>query len=121
MTTLTSLKVLDLRNNPLGQEAFDVHIPQIVANNPGIDVKHDLLVPRQLSLSSTSGGSVIQPGEGTYIYEDGEIVRLEAQAEPGFVFAGWSGTYATSANPSSITMDRNHTVRANFVESGSGQ
>ena len=121
LTTLTSLKVLDLRNNPLDQEAFDVHIPQIVANNPGIDVKHDLLVPRQLSLSSTSGGSVIQPGEGTYIYEDGEIVRLEAQAEPGFVFAGWSGTYATSANPSYITMDRNHTVRANFVESGSGQ
>lgn len=121
LTALTSLKVLDLRNNPLEPEAFDVHIPQIVANNPGIDVKHDFLVPRQLSVASTNGGSVVQPGEGIFTYEDGEIIRLEAQAEPGFVFAGWSGTYASSANPSYVTMDRDHTVRANFVESGSGQ
>jgi len=121
LTTLTSLKVLDLRNNPLEQDAYDVHIPQIVANNPGIYVQYDLLVPRRLSLASTTGGSVTEPGEGTFAYEDGEVIRLEAQAQPGFVFVSWSGTFATTANPTHVTMDQDHTVRANFVESDSGQ
>lgn len=121
LTTLTSLKVLDLRNNPLGQEAYDVYIPQIVANNPGIYLQHDLLVPRHLSVTATSGGVVTQPGEGTFAYEDGEIIRLEAQAQPGFVFVSWSGTFATTTNPAYVTMDRDHTVKANFVESDSGQ
>jgi len=68
-----------------------------------------------LHISSTAGGRVTTPGEGAFAYDSGEFVRLEAEAEPGFVFVGWSGTYATGQNPTYLFMDQNHTIRAHFI------
>ena len=70
---------------------------------------------RRLSISATAGGSVVSPGEGQFGFEDGETVRLEAMADPGFKFVGFSGTYSSSENPAFITMDRDHDIQANFV------
>jgi internalin A len=120
LTSLTTLQELDLRNNPLEQEAYDLYLPQIEANNPGIELKHDPLVPCRLTVLSSAGGSAIQPGEGIFTYEQGEIVRLEAQADPGYVFTGWSGTYSSTSNPAYITMNQNNSVWASFAESHSG-
>jgi hypothetical protein len=120
LTALTSLRILDVRENPLEQEAYDLYIPQIEANNPGIDLHHDPLFPRHLTIVSFAGGSVIQPGEGIFTYEQGEIVRLEAQADPGFVFAGWTGSWSSTSNPLDITMNENNTIWANFAVSDSG-
>jgi hypothetical protein len=44
-----------------------------------------------LMTSSTLGGSVESPGEGTFLYPPGETVVLEAKCDPGYEFAGWSG------------------------------
>jgi len=115
LTALTSLKILDLRQNPLSQDAYDVHIPQIRANNPGITVKHDPRVPRQVLISSSSGGAVIDPGEGFFTCEDGEAFCLEARAEPGFVFVNWSGTVWSTDNPLQITANQDHRIQAEFV------
>ena len=115
LSTLTSLGRLDLRNNPLNDEACDVYIPQILANNPGISFKHDPCVFCQLCISSTAGGSVIDPGEGEFAFGQGQFVRLEARADPGFVFLGFSGSYAATDNPTFIPMNQDHEIQAVFA------
>jgi len=115
LTALTSLKILDLRRNPLNPDAYSTHIPQIRANNPDINLEHDPRVPRQLVISSTIGGTVVDPGEGRFTYEDGEIVRLEAKAGPGFVLVNWSGTFWSVDNPIYITLNQDHRIQADFA------
>ncbi|MBN2130526.1 MAG: leucine-rich repeat domain-containing protein, partial [Sedimentisphaerales bacterium] len=116
LSGLTSLDRLDLRDNPLNQEAFDVYLPLITANNPDLQLDHDGgSSVRRLSVSSTAGGSVIAPGEGTFTYDSGATVLLEARADPHFAFSHWSGTHATSQNPMVITMTRDHQIRAHFA------
>ena len=115
LSGFTSLDHLDLRDNPLNQEAYDVYLPLITVNNPGLWLAHDGgSSVRRLSVSSTAGGWVIAPGEGTFTYDSGAIVLLEARADPQFVFSHWSGTYSTSQNPVPITMTRDHQMQANF-------
>ena len=115
LCALTSLMSLNLRNNPLPQEAYDVLIPLIAANNPRIRIEHDLHAERLLSTSSTFGGSVVDPGEGEFLYEHETLVRLEAKPDPGFVFAGWSGTYLMPLNPTYITMNQDYQMHATFL------
>jgi hypothetical protein len=115
LTSLTSLNDLDLANNPLSSEACTVHIPQILANNPGVYVQYDSCSSRRLSISAGVGGTVVSPGEGEFGYEEGETVRVDAVANPGFKFAGFTGTYSSTQSPAFITMDRDHNIQANFV------
>jgi hypothetical protein len=115
LANFTSLSYLDLLNNPLSSEARNVYIPQILANNPGIYLQYDSSTSRRLSTSASPGGSVVDPGEGQFEFDDGDAVRLQAVAKPGFKFAGFSGTYSSLQNPTFITMDRDYEVRANFV------
>ena len=111
---LTALETVDLRINPLNEEAYDIYIPQIIANNPGIWIVHDGSYLRHLSISSTVGGSVVDPGEGEFTYEPRELVWVRAVADPGFVFVNFSGSCFTSRNPTSIEMDQDYQIRANF-------
>ena len=73
-----------------------------------------------LTASSTEGGQVSSPGEGTFTYGDGEVVKLVAVAENGYRFANWAGDVSTIADPSAaattITMNDNCSVTANFYE-----
>jgi internalin A len=114
LASLTSLVYLDLRENPLNDDAFDIHLPQIRANNPGIIIKRSLRHPRDLVILSGAGGVVVNPGEGRFAYEDGEVVRLEAKPDPGFIFARWSGSMASARTPIDLTMDQDHCIQANF-------
>jgi hypothetical protein len=114
LTTLTSLKLLDLRALPLNQEAYDTYIPRIKASNPGVTLYYDKFFAGQLVISSSAGGSVIAPGEGTFAVTFGETWLLEAKAEAGYVFASWSGTRIANQNPLPLKVDGDYTVRANF-------
>jgi outer membrane protein assembly factor BamB len=71
-----------------------------------------------LTMSSTNGGSVTAPGEGTFAYDQGTVVNLMAEADESYRFANWSGDVYTIADveaPSTtITMDANYSVMANF-------
>ncbi len=115
LCSLTSLSRLDLRSNQLNKEAYETHIPQIIANNPGIRFDYDPHYGRSLRVSSTAGGAVIDPGEGEFIYGYDAYVRLEAVANRGFVFAGWSGDLSSTRNPLFITMDQDYQIQANFL------
>ena len=71
-----------------------------------------------LTISSTEGGSVTTPGEGTFTYAEGTVVNLVAEAEGGYHFVNWIGDVGTIANvnnaTTTITMDDNYTITANF-------
>ena len=78
----------------------------------------------QLTISSTGGGSVTVPGEGTRSYDAGTVVELVATPDEGYQFRGWTGDTAQIASPSSastsITMNGNYSVTATFGEEDEG-
>jgi hypothetical protein len=71
-----------------------------------------------LTTSSTEGGSVTEPGEGTHVYEAGTPVSLAAQADEHYHFVGWTGDVTAIGNPqaasTNITMYDSYSVTANF-------
>ena len=76
-----------------------------------------------LTISSTTEGwllcgNVTTPGEGTFIYSSETVVDLVAQAEEGCQFVGWTGDVGTIADvnaaTTTITMDGDYSIRANF-------
>jgi hypothetical protein len=72
-----------------------------------------------LSINSTGGGSVTEPGEGVFPYDGGTAVDLVATPSAGYRFVEWTGDVATIADvdaaSTNITMSGNYSVTANFV------
>jgi len=120
---LTHTHALDLRHNPLNCKACSIVIPQIEANNRHIVICHDACLPcSALTTSSTAGGSVTSPGEGTFEYNDGSVVPVVATASANYHFLNWTGTAVDAskvADPhaagTTVTMDADYTLQANFV------
>jgi len=75
-------------------------------------------VRHTLTISSTAGGSVITPGEGTFTYDAGTIVSLVAMPATGYHFVGWTGDVGAIANinaaSTTITMNGSCSIRADF-------
>ena len=73
-----------------------------------------------LTISSTEGGSVTEPGEGTFTYDADETVSLEASSDDGYQFDGWTGDVDTVADVNkartTITIDADKTIAAAFTE-----
>ncbi len=75
-----------------------------------------------LTVSSGDGGAATTPGEGTFTYPQGTLVAVVATADPGYRFAGWTGTAVTggdvtdpAAASTTVHMHTNFTLIANFV------
>ena len=77
-----------------------------------------------LTVSSTAGGSVTVPGEGTFSYSLGDEISLVAQAVSGYHFTRWSGDVESIADvysaSTTITMDDSYSIVANFSGASSG-
>jgi hypothetical protein len=71
-----------------------------------------------LTIGSTAGGVVTDPGEGTFTYDDGEDVALVAVPDCGYVFDNWTGDTGTiddvNAAATNITMNADYDINANF-------
>jgi alpha-tubulin suppressor-like RCC1 family protein len=71
-----------------------------------------------LTATSTVGGAITMPGEGTFIYDEGSIVNLEVEAEEGYQFVSWSGDVGTigdiHAAYTAIVMQGSYSITANF-------
>jgi len=71
-----------------------------------------------LTISSTQGGSVINPGEGTSIHAASAVVDLVAQPDEGYQFMKWTGNVDTiadiNADSTTITMHDSYSITANF-------
>jgi hypothetical protein len=116
LSSLTALRYVDLRYCPLNDEAYDVYLPQIRANNPEVQIDLDPHRGLMLTLSSTFGGSVVEPGEGEFLYRfEAIFVHLEAVADPGFMFDHWTGSLPITANPTNIYVESDLEFRAHFL------
>ena len=62
----------------------------------------------------TANGSVTK-NPGKTVYKLGQKVVLNAVADDGYEFAGWSEGLSGTDNPATIIMYANHTVIANFI------
>ena len=75
-----------------------------------------------LTISSTEGGTVTAPGEGTgsFTYDEGQVVDLVAEVDEDYHFVNWTGDVGTVANveeaTTTITMRGNYEITANFAE-----
>ena len=71
-----------------------------------------------LEISSTGGGSVVIPGEGTFTYEPGTKVDLIAITDTFYNFVQWTGDVGTITDVNSaatnITMNDDCSITANF-------
>ncbi len=71
-----------------------------------------------LTIASTAGGSVTTPGEGAFLYDEGTVVDLVAEADGGYQFVNWAGDVGTIANVdaaiTTITVNDNYWITANF-------
>jgi len=95
-------------------------------SNCGPLIGRDESVRYNLRVSSTSGGSVTSPGEGTFAYNEGEVINLVATPDagypglPGYQFIEWTGDVGTIANinaaSTTITMNGSYNITANFEE-----
>jgi alpha-tubulin suppressor-like RCC1 family protein len=76
-------------------------------------------VEYDLAISSTTGGSVTTPGEGTFTYGEGTDIDLVAEAEEGYQFIDWTGDMSSIDHvddaTTTITMDDSYSITANFV------
>jgi hypothetical protein len=72
-----------------------------------------------LTIEGTVGGSVTNPGEGTFTYDEGAVVNLAAEAEEGYHFDGWLGNVDTIADvddaTTTITMNGDYFIVADFA------
>jgi len=78
-----------------------------------------------LTVSSTVGGEVTSPGEGSFTYYEGRVVNLVAEAEEGYHFVKWTGDVGTIVSVGSVStilaMDGQYSIVANFApDSGPG-
>ena len=76
-------------------------------------------VTYDLTISSTAGGSVTTPGEGTFYYGEDAVVDLVAEADEGYRFEAWTGNVSTIADvnaaATNITMNSDYEITANFI------
>jgi uncharacterized repeat protein (TIGR01451 family)/uncharacterized repeat protein (TIGR02543 family) len=72
-----------------------------------------------LTISSSAGGSVITPGEGTFTRSAGTVVDLVASPASGYHFVNWTGDVAAVANrnaaSTTITANGDYSITANFA------
>jgi hypothetical protein len=77
-----------------------------------------------LTIYSTSGGSITNPGEGTFTYDTGTVVNLVATPDSGYQFVNWTGDLDeiadVNAASSYITLNDDYSITANFENVGDG-
>jgi uncharacterized repeat protein (TIGR02543 family) len=66
-----------------------------------------------LSTSATNGSISLNPSGGSYA--SGTVVTVTATPNSGYLFGNWSGDLSGSTNPTTITMNANKSVTANFT------
>ncbi len=75
-----------------------------------------------LTVSTSEGGEIATPGDGTLTYDEGTAVTLEALPHTGYRFVEWTGDVDVVADvnaaSTTITVNGNCEVTANFEEVG---
>ncbi len=78
------------------------------------ELRYTLTLTANPTAGGTIGASPAPGGDGKYAY--GTVVTLTASQAAGYSFTSWSGDASGSANPTTVTMNANKSVTANFGE-----
>ncbi|MBN2376896.1 MAG: hypothetical protein JXD22_10870, partial [Sedimentisphaerales bacterium] len=78
-----------------------------VTANFAVDTTYALII------NAPNGSVTKNPDKQTY--NPGETVTLQATASSGYHFTGWSGNLTGAINPTTVTMDAEKSVTANFA------
>ena len=62
-----------------------------------------------------TGGGTTNPAVGSHTYPENEVVTLTATAASGYNFVNWTGDASGTNPPTTVTMDGDKTVTANFA------
>lgn len=65
-----------------------------------------------VSMTPSDGGTISPSADSSY--EQGSQVSLQANPTEAYTFSGWTGTVDTTANPFTITVDKDYNLTANF-------
>ena len=90
-------------------------------DNYSVTANFEQMTPQfDLTISSTAGGNVTEPGEGTFTYDEGTVVDLRVAVEESPRFVNWTGDVDTvadvNASTTTITMDDDYSITANFAQ-----
>lgn len=78
-----------------------------------VDITVDNLTQYTLTTNTVGSGSISSdPSGGTY--DDGTVVELIANPDSGYKFDGWSGDANGASRTTTVTMDSDKSVTANF-------
>ena len=79
---------------------------------PVVGTTHDLTMQ-----VSPGGGGTTDPSVGTHTYDEDAVVDISATPAAGYVFSNWTGGAVDDPNDptTTVTMDADKTVTANFV------
>jgi hypothetical protein len=97
----------------------DVHAAATtITMNGDYSITANFVATYDLTTSSTEGGSVTEPGENTFTYDEGTVVDLIATPGEGYRFVEWTGDVGTIADvnaaTTTITMDGDYSIITNF-------
>jgi uncharacterized repeat protein (TIGR02543 family) len=71
-----------------------------------------------LTIASSGGGSVTDPGEDDFVYGEGQEIHLLAEPNDGYAFTGWTGDVSrvgdVNAADTTVTMEGDYSITANF-------
>jgi len=81
--------------------------------NSNITVEFDPIPTCALTITDVGSGNV-NPGTGNYTC--GTVLTLQATANAGYGFSGFSGDLVSTANPSTITLANNMNITATFTQ-----
>ena len=111
------------KNTPYG-ETFEVEVTDgtldisftAVTDNAKISaIKVVLPDPPTYTLSTVSSNGSIIVDPAREVFAEGTKVSLAAVPDTGYLFSQWGGDLSGSANPETITMDRDKNISATFV------
>jgi len=87
--------------------------PTSVTVNSNLNITANYSVVPTYTLTTTASNGSVAPSSGAY--NQGDLVNLTAEPDPGYKFAGWSGDASGLDNPYALTMDANKSITATFA------
>ena len=96
----------------------------IITVNGNYFIRANFEVPQpvqyKLAIFSTDGGSVTTPGEGSFTYDAGTVVKLAATPASNHKFNKWTGNVTTIADvnaaSTTITINGDYYICAHFLD-----
>ena len=88
----------------------------VVDSNKSVQAVFVSAVTYTLSIAINPGQGTVTRNPAKSSYSSGETVVLTATPAAGYTFSGWSMDASGTANPLTVTMDSNKTIKANFTE-----